>query len=44
MLAYDPRHEVGALYLFDDLARASAKDQLMDDVPRLLSFPSSGTR
>jgi three-Cys-motif partner protein len=37
MLAYDPRHEVGSLYLFDDLARASAKDQLMDDVPRLVS-------
>lgn len=37
MLSYDPRHEEGTLYLFDDRGRASAKDQLMDDIPRLVS-------
>lgn len=37
MLAYDPRHEGGALYLFDQPGRASAKEQLMDDIPRLVT-------
>ena len=36
MLSYDPRHE-GALYLFDVSSRASAKNQLLDDIPRLLT-------
>ncbi|OYW34123.1 MAG: hypothetical protein B7Z41_03380 [Rhizobiales bacterium 12-66-7] len=37
MLAYDPRHEEGTLYLFDQTGRASAKEQLMDDIPRFLT-------
>ncbi len=37
MLAYDQRHENGTLYLFDQPGRASAKEQLMDDIPRLVS-------
>ncbi len=37
MLVYDPRDERGALYLFDVSGRASAKEQLMDDIPRLVS-------
>ena len=37
MLAYDPRDERGTLYLFDVLGRASAKEQLMDDIPRFVS-------
>lgn len=37
MLSYDPRHEEGMLYLFDEDGRASAKTQLMDDIPRLVS-------
>jgi three-Cys-motif partner protein len=36
MLSYDPRDE-GALYLFDQNGRETAKSQLTDDVPRLLS-------
>jgi len=36
MLSYDPRHE-GALYLFDVSSRTSAKNQLLDDIPRLLT-------
>lgn len=36
MLSYDPRHE-GALYLFDEDGRKSAKQQLMEDIPRLVS-------
>ena len=36
MLSYDPRHNEGILYLFDDSGRASAKTQLLDDIPRLV--------
>ena len=36
MLHYDPRHDEGLLYLFDDDARSSAKDQLFVDIPRLV--------
>lgn len=37
MLSYDPSHEDGRLYLFDVSGRAAAKEQLMDDIPRLVS-------
>ena len=37
MLHYDPSHEEGSLYLFDDDGRSSAKEQLMGDIPRLVS-------
>jgi three-Cys-motif partner protein len=37
MLSYDPRHDEGMLYLFDDNGRASAKIQLLDDIPRLVT-------
>lgn len=37
MLSYDPRHEEGVLYLFDDNARAAAKEQLLIDIPRLVT-------
>ncbi len=37
MLSYDPRHGEGMLYLFDDSGRASAKTQLLDDIPRLVT-------
>ena len=37
MLTYDPRHEDGKLYLFDDDGRASAKKQLLGDIPRLVT-------
>jgi three-Cys-motif partner protein len=37
MLSYDPRHDEGMLYLFDDNARASAQDQLQSDIPRLVT-------
>lgn len=37
MLAYDPAHEVGALYLFDVAGREGARVQLLDDVPRLIA-------
>ena len=37
MLHYDPRHDERILYLFDDEARLSAKDQLSGDIPQLLS-------
>lgn len=36
MLTYDPAHD-GSLYLFDMDGRTSAKAQLMDDIPRLVS-------
>lgn len=35
MLQYDPRNE-GQLYLFDESARLSAKEQLTGDIPRLV--------
>ncbi len=37
MLSYDARHADGHLYLFDSHGRASAVDQLRDDIPRLLT-------
>ncbi len=37
MLSYDPRHDEGMLYLFDDNGRASAKTQLLGDIPRLVT-------
>lgn len=36
MLAYDPTHD-GALYLFDLSGRDSARSQLAEDIPRLVS-------
>lgn len=37
MLEYDPSHEDGSLYLFDQSSRNTAKAQLPDDIPRLIS-------
>lgn len=37
MLSYDPRHDEGMLYLFDVSGRASAKTQLLGDIPRLVT-------
>ena len=37
MLSYDPRHEDGALYLFDISGREGARAQLLTDIPRLIS-------
>ena len=37
MLLYDPTHHDGMLYLFDYDGRASAKQQLLGDIPRLIS-------
>jgi three-Cys-motif partner protein len=37
MLAYDPVHESGDLYLFDDPGRERSRIQLLDDIPRLIS-------
>lgn len=37
MLAYDPSHDSGTLYLFDLSGRDNAKNQLLEDVPRLIS-------
>lgn len=37
MLSYDPDHENGSLYLFDAGAREAARQQLPDDIPRLVS-------
>lgn len=37
MLSYDPRHEVGSLYLFDSSGREDALGQLMSDIPRVIS-------
>lgn len=37
MLSYDPRHDEGILYLFDESGRASAKNQLLGDIPRLVT-------
>lgn len=38
MLAYDPRHDVADLFLFDDKGRQRSKTQLLDDIPRLVSM------
>lgn len=37
MLSYDPDHDGGTLYLFDEPARQTAKAQLLEDIPRLIS-------
>ncbi len=37
MLAFDPQSEGNTLYLFDLSGRTQAKQQLLDDIPRLLS-------
>lgn len=37
MLSYDPTHHDGTLYLFDEPGRESAKNQLLEDIPRLIS-------
>jgi hypothetical protein len=37
MLSYNPDHDRGTLYLFDDAGRSSAKEQLLEDIPRLIS-------
>ena len=37
MLLYDPSHDDGMLYLFDDNGRTAAKHQLLGDIPRLIS-------
>ena len=37
MLAFDPTHEDGSLYLFDALGRPAAQEQLFDDIPRLVA-------
>jgi three-Cys-motif partner protein len=37
MLSYDPARDGGMLYLFDDSGRSTAKTQLMQDIPRLIS-------
>ena len=37
MLAYDPRHDEGMLYLFDEDGRTSAKTKLQGVIPRLVS-------
>jgi len=36
MLSYNPRNE-GQLYLFDEDSRSSAKEELYDDIPRLIA-------
>lgn len=36
MLSYDPKYK-GQLYLFDNNARESAKNELYDDIPRLIA-------
>ncbi len=36
MLYYDPNHDERMLYLFDENARSSARNQLFGDIPRLL--------
>ncbi len=37
MLSYDPAHDSGNLYLFDMSGRESARVQLADDIPKLVS-------
>ncbi|WP_374309740.1 three-Cys-motif partner protein TcmP [Dongia sp.] len=37
MLSFDPSHETGSLYLFDDSGRAQALQQLMVDIPRIVA-------
>ena len=37
MLHYDPKHERGGLYLFDNPGREVSRTQLIEDIPRLIS-------
>jgi hypothetical protein len=37
MLAYDPAKDEGTLYLFERSDRTKAKEQLIDDIPRLVA-------
>lgn len=37
MLAFNPEHEKGSLYLFDTTARSAARQELPDDIARLIS-------
>lgn len=37
MLSYDPRHDEGTLYLFGSNDRANSKEQLLEDIPRLVN-------
>jgi len=37
MLSFDPTHDGNSLYLFDVSARAEAKKQLSEDIPRLVT-------
>lgn len=37
MLSYDPSHDENALYLFDLTGREKARNQLRDDIPRVIS-------
>lgn len=37
MLAYNPEHDDGNLYLFDQHGREMARNELMSDIPRLVS-------
>lgn len=37
MLSYDPSHAEGSLYLFEGDDRTRAKDQLLEDIPRLIA-------
>jgi len=37
MLAYDPSHDEGSLYLFESNDQVKAKEQLLEDIPRLVS-------
>ena len=44
MLHYDPVHETGTLYLFDEPGRETAKEQLINDIPRLISDSGDAMR
>lgn len=37
MLSYNPEHERGSLYLFDESARVAARSELPEDIPRLIA-------
>lgn len=37
MLSFNPAHKDGRLYLFDTSGRKIARDQLLEDIPRLIS-------
>jgi three-Cys-motif partner protein len=37
MLAYDPVHDRGDLFLFDDAGRRRSRAELLEDIPRLIS-------